>query len=125
MLPKKELVLFYCTFLALKARATLTVQISPSEYKLARERRLFQAYVFSYLVVTFPTNLVTNAKFVLSQIIDDGYKHSLIVYEDKQTHGMRLHAAVWEGELRQCPVWTAFSMSKMHHMLCASRIRRY
>ena len=42
------------------------------------------------------------------QIIDDGFKHSLIVYEDAQTKGIRLHAAVWEGELRQCPVWTAF-----------------
>jgi len=46
-----------------------------------------------------------------SQIIDDGYKHSLIVYEDQQTRGLRLHAAVWEGELRQCPVWTAFGRS--------------
>lgn len=42
------------------------------------------------------------------QIIDDGYKHSLIVFEDLQTRGIRLHAAVWDGELRQCPVWTAF-----------------
>lgn len=23
---------------------------------------------------------------------------------------MRLHAAVWDGELRACPVWTAFGM---------------
>jgi hypothetical protein len=37
--------------------------------------------------------------------------HSLIVYEDTMTKGLRLHAAVWDGELRQCPVWTAFSMS--------------
>ncbi|KAJ9138539.1 hypothetical protein NKR19_g7821 [Coniochaeta hoffmannii] len=81
----EEMVLFYCTFVALKARNTLTVQMHPDEYKLAREKRLFQA-----------------------QIIDDGYKHSLIVYEDQQTRGLRLHAAVWEGELRQCPVWTAF-----------------
>jgi hypothetical protein len=43
-----------------------------------------------------------------SQIVDDGFRHSLIVYEDLQTRGLRLHAAVWEGELRQCPVWTAF-----------------
>lgn len=43
-----------------------------------------------------------------SQIQDDGFKHSLIVYEDTETKGMRLHAAVWEGEIRQCPVWTAF-----------------
>lgn len=45
------------------------------------------------------------------QIIDDGFRHSLIVFEDLHTHGLRLHAAVWDGELRQCPVWTAFSRS--------------
>lgn len=38
--------------------------------------------------------------------------HSLIVYEDQMTKGLRLHAAVWDGELRQCPVWTAFGMSR-------------
>ncbi|KAL2122603.1 hypothetical protein VTJ04DRAFT_3058 [Mycothermus thermophilus] len=81
----EEMVLFYCTFVALKARNLLTVQVHPSEFHLRREKRLFQA-----------------------QIIDDGYRHSLIVYEDLQTRGLRLHAAVWEGELRQCPVWTAF-----------------
>ncbi|KAK4128288.1 hypothetical protein N657DRAFT_563192 [Parathielavia appendiculata] len=81
----EEMVLFYCTFVALKARNLLTVQVHPNEFKLRRERRLFQA-----------------------QIVDDGFKHSLIVYEDIQTRGLRLHAAVWEGELRQCPVWTAF-----------------
>ncbi|KAK0754059.1 hypothetical protein B0T18DRAFT_28159 [Schizothecium vesticola] len=81
----EEMVLFYCTFVALKARNMLTIQIHPNEYKLQREKRHFQA-----------------------QIIDDGYKHSLIVFEDLQTRGIRLHAAVWEGELRQCPVWTAF-----------------
>lgn len=41
-------------------------------------------------------------------ILDDGFKHSLIVYEDRHTGGRRIHVAVWEGELRQCPVWTAF-----------------
>ncbi|KAH6625941.1 hypothetical protein B0J18DRAFT_126054 [Chaetomium sp. MPI-SDFR-AT-0129] len=75
----EEMVLFYCTFVALKARDLLTVQIHPNEFQLNREKRLFQAF-----------------------------KHSLIVYEDMQTKGLRLHAAVWEGELRQCPVWTAF-----------------
>lgn len=46
--------------------------------------------------------------FSSRQIIDDDYQHSLIVYEDTRTQGMRLHAAVWNGELRTCPVWTAF-----------------
>ncbi|KAI3397485.1 hypothetical protein diail_10697 [Diaporthe ilicicola] len=81
----EELVLFHCTFIALKARNNLTVNMDPQEYKFHNEKRLFQA-----------------------QIIDDGYQHSLIVYEDIKTQGMRLHAAVWDGELRACPVWTAF-----------------
>ncbi|KAG6362957.1 hypothetical protein INS49_008052 [Diaporthe citri] len=81
----EELVLFHCTFIALKARNNLTVSMDPREYKFPNEKRLFQA-----------------------QIVDDDYQHSLIVYEDTRTQGMRLHAAVWDGELRACPVWTAF-----------------
>ncbi|KOS19322.1 hypothetical protein ESCO_000898 [Escovopsis weberi] len=81
----EELILMYCTFLALKARNNLTLQIGAKEYALRGEHKLFQAC-----------------------ILDDGFKHSLIVYEDRITGGRRLHAAVWEGELRQCPVWTAF-----------------
>ncbi|KAK3394626.1 hypothetical protein B0H63DRAFT_506302 [Podospora didyma] len=98
----EEMVLFYCTFVALKARNMLTVQIHPNEFKLQREKRLFQA-----------------------QIIDDGYKHSLIVYEDLQTRGIRLHAAVWEGELRQCPVWTAFVTHQSQSPTWLSRRSRH
>ncbi|XXG98974.1 Non-histone chromosomal protein 6 [Hypoxylon texense] len=46
--------------------------------------------------------------WITSQIIDDGYQHVLMVFEDAITGGCRLHAAVWEGKLRACPVWTAF-----------------
>jgi hypothetical protein len=42
------------------------------------------------------------------QIVDDGFEHSLSVIQDRRTGGLRLHAAVWSGELRKCPVWTAF-----------------
>ncbi|KAK4165850.1 hypothetical protein QBC43DRAFT_207813 [Cladorrhinum sp. PSN259] len=98
----EEMVLFYCTFVALKARNMLTVQIHPNEYRLQREKRLFQA-----------------------QIIDDGFKHSLIVYEDMQTRGLRLHAAVWEGELRQCPVWTAFVTHQSQSPTWLSRRSRH
>jgi hypothetical protein len=41
------MVLFYCTFVALKARDRLTVDMHPEEHKLSREKRLFQAYVLS------------------------------------------------------------------------------
>lgn len=33
---------------------------------------------------------------------------------------MRLHAAVWDGELRRCPVWTAFGTFGDH--ICLSSI---
>ncbi|KAL9484786.1 hypothetical protein ACSS6W_003575 [Trichoderma asperelloides] len=82
----EELILMYCTFLALKSRNALTVQLATKEYALKGEHKLFQA-----------------------TILDDGFKHSLIVYEDRYTGGRRIHVAVWDGELRQCPVWTAFA----------------
>lgn len=50
-----------------------------------------------------------------SCISDDGFRHSLIVYRDQMTKGLRLHAAVWQGELRQVPVWTAFGMPQPTH----------
>ncbi|KAH7181005.1 hypothetical protein DER46DRAFT_653179 [Fusarium sp. MPI-SDFR-AT-0072] len=81
----EELVLVYCCFLSFKARNSLTVQVANEDLTLWGERKLFQA-----------------------RIVDDGFMHSLIVYEDYMTKGIRLHAAVWDGDLRQCPVWTAF-----------------
>ncbi|KAF9766462.1 hypothetical protein IL306_001141 [Fusarium sp. DS 682] len=81
----EELVLLYCCFLSFKTRNSLTVQLAAEDLTLWGERKLFQA------------------------IVDDGFMHSLIVYEDYMTKGLRLHAAVWDGDLRQCPVWTAFS----------------
>ncbi|KAF5980835.1 hypothetical protein FCOIX_4585 [Fusarium coicis] len=81
----EELVLVYCCFLSFKTRNSLTVQVANEDLALWGERKLFQA-----------------------RILDDGFMHSLIVYEDYVTRGVRLHAAVWDGDLRQCPVWTAF-----------------
>lgn len=54
--------------------------------------------------------------FGRSQILDDGFKHSLIVYRDLVTQGLRLQASVWDGELKNCPVWTAFGMILLHHL---------
>lgn len=81
----EELVLLYCCFLSFKTRNSLTLQVANEDLALWGERKLFQA-----------------------RIVDDGFMHSLIVYEDYVTKGVRLHAAVWDGDLRQCPVWTAF-----------------
>lgn len=80
----ERMVLFHSAFVALKARCPYTININPDDYALAGEKVLFRA-----------------------QIIDDGFEHSLAVLQDR-SHGLRLHAAVWNGELRKCPVWTAF-----------------
>ncbi|KAI0011645.1 hypothetical protein F4779DRAFT_626477 [Xylariaceae sp. FL0662B] len=94
----EELVLFYCTFICLKAHSPLTVNTFKHKGPMIRkERRLFQA-----------------------QITDDEYLHVLNVFEDEPTGGYRLHATVLEGELRSCPVWTAFLPQDMP----ASKIAR-
>ncbi|KAH8652804.1 hypothetical protein BGZ60DRAFT_533663 [Tricladium varicosporioides] len=81
----ERMVLFHQSFVALKARCPLTINVNPDDYTLSGEKVLFRA-----------------------QIIDDGFEHALSVIQDKKTFGLRLHAAVWNGELRRCPVWTAF-----------------
>ncbi|KID66534.1 hypothetical protein MAN_04815, partial [Metarhizium hybridum] len=81
----EDIVLMYCTFVSLKARNLRTLQCGPKELALGKEKELFQ-----------------------SDIFDDSFHHSLMVYQDDATGGLRLHAAVLDGELRQCPVWTAF-----------------
>ncbi|TQN67102.1 hypothetical protein CSHISOI_08335, partial [Colletotrichum shisoi] len=63
----------------------MTIDMNAREFRLSGERKTFQA-----------------------QIIDDGYQHSLVVYQDIATQSFRLHAMVRDGVLRQCPVWTAF-----------------
>ena len=106
-----EMVLFHCCFGGLKGQNAMTLEVDMDEYKVNGERRLFQAYVL-YPTMTPCLGWPPSNHGALSQIIDDHFKHSLIVYEDNKTKGIRLHAAVWEGELRQCPVWTAFGMQK-------------
>ncbi|KAG4440300.1 hypothetical protein IFR05_004207 [Cadophora sp. M221] len=80
-----EMVLFHCAFGALKSRCPLTISVTPEDVCLTGEKRLFQG-----------------------KIIDDGFEHILTVLQDHKCGGIRLHAAVRSGELRRCPVWTAF-----------------
>ncbi|OAA42620.1 hypothetical protein NOR_04751 [Metarhizium rileyi] len=80
-----DIAIMYCTFMSLKAKNRRTVQWASKELALGEEHKLFQ-----------------------TQILDDGKNHLLTVYKDKATGYFRLHAAVHDGELRQCPVWTAF-----------------
>ncbi|KAI0187335.1 hypothetical protein EV127DRAFT_149772 [Xylaria flabelliformis] len=81
----EELVLFYCTFVSLKARNEWARGLDSREFIIKREKRLFQAH-----------------------IIDDGFDHCLVVIEDFHTKGRRLHVISRDGPLARCPVWTAF-----------------
>ncbi|KAJ4394277.1 hypothetical protein N0V93_003494 [Gnomoniopsis smithogilvyi] len=81
----EELVLFYTAFVVLKARNPLAAGMNATEYSLADEKTLFQA-----------------------SIVDDGYKHTLMVNQDRRNRGVRLLTAAWSGQLRECPIWTAF-----------------
>ncbi|KAF8865488.1 hypothetical protein BDZ45DRAFT_711116 [Acephala macrosclerotiorum] len=81
----EKMVLFHCAFGALKSRCPLTLNITPDDVVLAGEKRLYQG-----------------------KIVDDGFEHILTVLEDERCGGLRLHAAVRNGDLRKCPVWTAF-----------------
>ncbi|KAG9248710.1 hypothetical protein BJ878DRAFT_308741 [Calycina marina] len=81
----EKLVLLHCTFVTLKARCPLTIGVHTDDYQINGEAKLFSG-----------------------QIIDDEYEHMLAVMQDCRTGGLRLHASVWAGELRRCPVWTAF-----------------
>ncbi|KAI0125493.1 hypothetical protein BJ170DRAFT_684761 [Xylariales sp. AK1849] len=91
----RKMILFYCTFICLKARSIETVDVNPTEFNLRKEKRLFQASVSA---------LCANDL----QILDDGYNHSLAVYQDAYTGRRRLHASVWDSALKDCPVWTSF-----------------
>ena len=43
------------------------------------------------------------------RILDDGFTHKLSLLRHVETQGLRLQASVYEGELRECAIWTAFS----------------
>jgi hypothetical protein len=46
--------------------------------------------------------------YLYRRIVDDGFEHSLTVLQDRKSGGLRLQAAVRNGDLKKCPVWTAF-----------------
>ncbi|KAI1170753.1 hypothetical protein F4777DRAFT_594627 [Nemania sp. FL0916] len=87
----EELVLFYCTFVCLKARSEWGRNIHRHEFIIRREKRIFQA-----------------------DIIDDNVDYSLVVVEDFNTKGRRLLAIERDGPLARCPVWTAFAPPEVY-----------
>ncbi|KAH9886851.1 hypothetical protein F4778DRAFT_786568 [Xylariomycetidae sp. FL2044] len=97
----EEMVLFYCTFVALKVRSPHTLNVHPGEFELRREEQLFQAH-----------------------IRDAGNHHQLKVYQDMITKGIRLHAMIRDGKYQSYPVWTAFIPPEMKSSSMIRKSRR-
>ncbi|RDW86556.1 uncharacterized protein DSM5745_03198 [Aspergillus mulundensis] len=79
------MVLFFCTFLALRSQDGGRPVSKIRDYELIQEEELFA-----------------------SPIYDDDFEHALRVYRDKVTGAVRLQASVHKGEMKRSPVWTAF-----------------
>lgn len=95
-----EMVLFWCTFMGLKWRCTS--MIDESSHELGREELQFRASVSR-------NDKVARANINARMILDDRYRHTLSVYRDRSCRGVRLEAKAYDGSLRRCPIWTAFS----------------
>ncbi|GFF49808.1 hypothetical protein IFM51744_07178 [Aspergillus udagawae] len=81
----EQMVLFFCTFLALRSQDAGRPVESIRDYELDNEEELFGG-----------------------QILDDNYLHALRIYRDKVSGAVRLQASVHKGEMKRAPVWTAF-----------------
>ncbi|KAL4810290.1 hypothetical protein BDV18DRAFT_55618 [Aspergillus unguis] len=79
------MVLFYCTFLALRSQDSGRPVSQIRDYELNQEESLFA-----------------------SPIYDGEFLHALRVYRDKVTGAVRLQASIHRGEMKRAPVWTAF-----------------
>ncbi|KAG7001996.1 hypothetical protein G7Y79_00030g065290 [Physcia stellaris] len=79
------LILFHCTFLALKAEDSENHIRGTVDDELHGEKEYFGGL-----------------------IIDDYYEHALRVFKDRDSGGIRLQASVRGGDLKRTPVWTAF-----------------
>ncbi|KAK2757351.1 hypothetical protein FQN54_004865 [Arachnomyces sp. PD_36] len=94
----ERMVLFFCTFIALRAHDCSKPVSDIPDYELSGEVELYGG-----------------------QIVDDDFLHALRIYKDKSTKAVRLQASVHRGELKRTPVWTAFIT---HHLLSNTWLRR-
>ncbi|PYI10128.1 hypothetical protein BO78DRAFT_306645 [Aspergillus sclerotiicarbonarius CBS 121057] len=84
----EPMVIFFCTFLALRSQDSGRPVERIRDYELDEEEELFGG-----------------------QIVDDGFLHALRVYRDNVSGAVRLQASVHKGEMKRfhrMPVWTAF-----------------
>ncbi|KAA6407887.1 MAG: hypothetical protein FRX48_08238 [Lasallia pustulata] len=95
----ERMVLFYCTFLALRAQDTNNPEYETNGLELRGEELEFSG-----------------------RILDDHYVHALRIYRDRDSHAIRLEASVHTGELRRTPVWTAFITYQVRSLLWMQRM---
>ncbi|RAL01701.1 uncharacterized protein BO80DRAFT_424532 [Aspergillus ibericus CBS 121593] len=81
----EHMVIFFCTFLALRSQDSGRPVERIRDYELDEEEELFGG-----------------------QIVDDDFLHALRVYRDNVSGAVRLQASVHKGEMKRMPVWTAF-----------------
>ncbi|TQB70427.1 hypothetical protein MPDQ_000455 [Monascus purpureus] len=88
----ERMVLFFCTFIALRAQDSGRPVENIRDYELEMEEELFGGDAGR-------------------QINDDGFLHALRVYRDAVSGAVRLQSSVHNGEMKRAPVWTAFITS--------------
>ncbi|KAI9786643.1 MAG: hypothetical protein M1839_006194 [Geoglossum umbratile] len=83
----ERMILFFCTFTALRAYGPADPMAEPSEFQLDGEIEKYGG-----------------------KIEDDGYLHALRLFRDADSGAVRLQASVLNGEfgLKNTPIWTAF-----------------
>ncbi|KAJ5634778.1 hypothetical protein N7528_002620 [Penicillium herquei] len=79
------LVIIFCTFLALRTQDNGWPVDDIRDYLLDGEEELFGG-----------------------TIVDNNYLHALRVFRDQISGAVRLQASVYEGHMKNTPVWTAF-----------------
>ncbi|TPX19678.1 hypothetical protein DIZ76_017470 [Coccidioides immitis] len=81
----EKMVVFFCTFLALRGQDSSKPISNIPDYHLCGEFEVFAG-----------------------KIVDDNFAHALRVFRDHETKAVRLQATVLDGDLKRVPVWTAF-----------------
>ncbi|KAF6239034.1 hypothetical protein HO173_002906 [Letharia columbiana] len=79
------MVLFFCTFLALRSEDLKMPWKTIKDYDVHKEKELFAG-----------------------RIVDDRYEHALRLFQEKDTGVVRLQASAQTGTLKRKPIWTAF-----------------
>ena len=92
--PTLGLVLFFCTFLALRAEDTTQRNRSIIDSDMHNEKQYFGGSV--------TTQYYSRSMLTTHSIInDDNFEHGLRVFRDKDSKGIRLQASVMRGEMKR------------------------